>query len=590
MQYKYWVKRISIRNKILLALLVIILLTNVVSFFGLSYTVRMRMEPFLIIEQMNHLRQIAENLDAVSMQLSESAIEIYLDLESRINGNPQFLEQRETCSVLFSTYYRILTAPMRSYRYIHSMLLITNSNHFYFESKNHQIGMNHSDLFGKISKLDFSNPLINWIPIPDNEFFLSPEGDELISMVIPITRNNSIIAYLLINLEEEQFDDFLVKAQNDDVLILQLSPVRNLFVNSWEPDRETSFILHQFDRQRQEETSDYYIFTEHITSTGWNLSMLCQKDILRQSLFDSISAMLVLLVISLFALGILGFFIVYEITDPIKKLTREIEISEKSGELRKLSFTPRTNDEVGQLFTTYNQLIEKIQDTMQELEAEKESSRLTYLQALQMQINPHFLYNSLGNLRYLVEMKDPRATDMIVALGDYYKLAVVGTDDETSISTELQMTESYLRIMKMRYGSKFDYVLRNDPELDHNSIVKLSIQPLAENAIYHGLKQKRGKGILLIRTYREEDMVIVEVYDNGNGMPAEKVEGIKQSLNSIDKIQSSEHVGMLNVNQRIKIHFGEKYGIKIDSRETEYTSAKIYLPVRRYSEKEQKND
>ena len=580
----------SIRNKLLLALLGIILLTNIVSFFGLSYTVRIRMEPSLITEQMNQLRQIAENLDAVSTQLSESAIEIYMDLESKIAGNGQLLEQRESFSVLFSNYYRVLTNPIRSYRYIHSMLLVTKDNHTYFESKNHQKAVKSSDLFERVSILKNSNSLISWVTVPENEYFRSSEEEELISMVIPIQRNNSIVAYLLVNLEEEQFGSFLENVQNEDTLILQLSDNRFLLGSPWEADNETDAILHRYDRQKREETPDYYIFTEHITSTGWNLSMLYQKDIMRQSLFDSISALLVLLMVSLFALGLFGIFIVYEITDPIKKLTKEIEITEKSGEFRKLSFTPRTNDELGQLLTTYNQLIEKIQDTMQELEAEKESSRLTYLQALQMQINPHFLYNSLGNLRYLVEMEDPRATEMIVALGDYYKLAIVGTDDETSISTELQMAESYLKIMKMRYGSKFDYEIRNDPELDHNSIVKISIQPLAENAIYHGLKQKRGKGKLLIRTYQKEDTVIVEVYDNGNGMSPEKVAEIEQGLRSADKIRSSEHVGMLNVDQRIKIHFGEKYGIKIDSSEGDYTSTKIYLPVRRYTEKEQKND
>ena len=293
MKIRNWFKRMSIRNKLLLALLAIILFTNIVSFFGLSYTVRMRMEPSLIIEQMNHLRQIAENLDAVSTQLSESAIEVYMDLESRIAGNGQLLEQRETFSVLFSNYYRVLTAPIRSYRYIHSMLLVTKSNHSYFESKNHQKTVNTSDLFSKISKLDYSNPIINWVTISEKEFFFSSEDNELISMIIPIQRNNSIIAYLLVNLEEEQFENFLTNAQNDNVLILQLSTDRLLYGSSWEPDQETVVILQQFDRQRQEETPDNYIFTEYITSTGWNLSMLYQKDIMRQSLFDSVSAMLV---------------------------------------------------------------------------------------------------------------------------------------------------------------------------------------------------------------------------------------------------------------------------------------------------------
>ena len=590
MEIKSWFRKMSIRTKLLLVMLGIVLLTEIAGFTGLTYALRTRMEPSLINEQKNHLRQIAENLDAVTTQLSESAVEVYMDLESRIAGNGHLLDQKEMFSVLFSGYYRIVTKPIRSYKYIHSMLLVTKNGHSYFESKKYQKAVDSAGLFERIAGHGDALPLIRWAVVPERDYFLSAEDRELISMIVPIQRNNNIIGFLAVNLEEKQFAAFLADTQNENSLILQISGAKLLTADGRDPDPEIIESLHHADRAGTEELSEGYLFTEKIKSTGWNLSILYRKDIMRQNLFSSLSTVIGILTAAIIAVGLFGIFVVYEITDPIKRLTKEIESSEKSGEFRKLPFSPRTDDEVGQLIETYNRLIEKIQETMQELEAEKESSRLTYLQALQMQINPHFLYNSLGNLRYLVEMNDPRATEMIVALGDYYKLAIIGADDETSVETEFEMAESYLKIMKMRYGSKFDYEICSEPDLVNNSIVKISVQPLVENAIYHGLKQKRGKGKLLIRSYREEDRMVIEVYDNGNGIPEEKAAEINRLLMANEKIRSSEHVGLLNVNQRIRIHFGEEYGIMIDSSEGNYTSAKILLPVRRYSEKEKRYD
>lgn len=582
-------RRVSIRNKILILLLLVVLASNLTNGMIVKSSINSHVEQRITEDNMRRCEQIAENLHAITLQIAENSIDVYLDIESQISMDEQLLQTRDLFSMKMSEYYEILTKPIRSFRYVHSFFVVTPGES-YIQMRSNSRASLRRDVYSHVSSAVNPSKIISWTGmISADTFFRSPGNTKLISLILPIHRNNSTVAFLVVNLDADQFAEYLMNAQSEERLILEVSPGEYLTGRSSEEvleDTELYSLLQDESRPKVVNLERSYLFTVPITGNNWKLSMLYGKEGMEESILKSVMRVFIQIAIIAVAMMILSSYLVFEVTHPIQKLTEEIEQSETSGELRNISFMPRTSDELGTLISTYNKLIDRTKETMTALEEKQEEARLAYLQALQMQINPHFLYNSLGNLRYLVEMQDPRATEMTVALGDYYKLAIIGSDDETTIASELQQAESYLKVMKFRYGSKFDYIVEPQEALGSNKIVKISIQPLVENAIYHGLKMKRGKGILRIRTFQEGNHAIVEVYDDGVGFTPEELSRIQARLLSKEKIVNSEHVGILNVNQRLKIHYGEQAGVEIESTRDVCTIARIVLPLEKLMREE----
>jgi two-component system sensor histidine kinase YesM len=225
----------------------------------------------------------------------------------------------------------------------------------------------------------------------------------------------------------------------------------------------------------------------------------------------------------------------------------------------------------------FNSLMDKINQLLDQIYTEQKLKRENEFKLLQSQIKPHFLYNTIETIISFIKL-DLKDNAMLTAkyLAGFYRISLSKGNDIVTIKDEISLIENYLSIQKLRYVEYLDYSVEINDEIYSYQIPKLTLQPLVENSIYHGLKQKASKGMLVIKGYCEKDTVKIEVIDDGVGINEELIARIlSQSANH----HKNSDFGVYSVDSRLKLLYGEQYGIRIESRVNEYTKVTVILPA-----------
>ncbi len=231
-------------------------------------------------------------------------------------------------------------------------------------------------------------------------------------------------------------------------------------------------------------------------------------------------------------------------------------------------------EEIEELDEGINKMARKISILLENVRQEKEMQHLTELQLIQAQVNPHFLYNTLDTIVWLIEggMTDD-AVEMISSLSIFFRTSLSKGKDIIPLSEEERHTLSYLEIQQYRYRDILEFEINIPKELGGIPVPKLSIQPLAENALYHGIKNRRGKGKILIEGREEEDALVLTVSDNGQGMTPERLHEVQEAIRTGERAG----FGLAAVAERIALYYGPGYGMKISSEEGKGTTVEIRL-------------
>lgn len=231
-------------------------------------------------------------------------------------------------------------------------------------------------------------------------------------------------------------------------------------------------------------------------------------------------------------------------------------------------------EEIEELDEGINKMARKISALLENVRQEKEMQHLTELQLIQAQVNPHFLYNTLDTIVWLIEggMTDD-AVEMISSLSIFFRTSLSKGNDIIPLSEEERHTLSYLEIQQYRYRDILEFEINIPKELSGIPVPKLSIQPLAENALYHGIKNRRGKGKILIEGREEEDVLVLTVSDNGQGMTPERLHEVQEAIRTGERAG----FGLAAVAERIALYYGPGYGMKIFSEEGKGTTVEIRL-------------
>ena len=231
-------------------------------------------------------------------------------------------------------------------------------------------------------------------------------------------------------------------------------------------------------------------------------------------------------------------------------------------------------EEIEELDEGINKMARKISALLENVRQEKEMQHLTELQLIQAQVNPHFLYNTLDTIVWLIEggMTDD-AVEMISSLSIFFRTSLSKGNDIIPLSEEERHTLSYLEIQQYRYRDILEFEINIPKELSGIPVPKLSVQPLAENALYHGIKNRRGKGKILIEGREEEDALVLTVSDNGQGMTPERLHEVQEAI----RIGERAGFGLAAVAERIALYYGPGYGMKIFSEEGKGTTVEIRL-------------
>ena len=271
------------------------------------------------------------------------------------------------------------------------------------------------------------------------------------------------------------------------------------------------------------------------------------------------------------------------LTRPIENLEADVKRIAQ-GEL---DITVRTSGsfEVYHLGRSIQKMTVKIQRLMEAIIREQEEKRKSELDSLQAQITPHFLYNTLDIIVWMIEEERKQdAVRVVTALARLFRISLSKGKHIISVEDELEHVRNYLIIQNLRFKDRFTYEFQIQEEVKRLSIIKLVVQPLVENAIYHGMDGMYGDGIITIRAYLQEGDLYISVKDNGMGMKKEQLEAL---LDYSQEVQTAKGngLGVRNVHERIRLYFGEAYGLVIRSELDVGTEVLIHLPAVEYKER-----
>ena len=316
---------------------------------------------------------------------------------------------------------------------------------------------------------------------------------------------------------------------------------------------------------------DYMLF--EVNRTGQEYRTL-QAGV-RQWLIVSILGMVIAVIFSVVA----AWRISRGIYLPIKKL-HNLTTTIARADLEPL-VTADNVDEIAELGMSFNILVGKVRELLDAKIKEQENLKKAELRALQAQINPHFLYNTLDTIIWMAEANRPaQVVELVRALSRFFRITLSKGKDWITVREEVEHISSYLTIQKIRYRDILDFAIDMEPEALDATILKLTLQPLVENALYHGIKNKRSGGVITVRGRRwGSDHLRVEVSDNGIGMTAEKVAQMRTAIESEGFVSSESGFGLCNVNQRIKLYYGKPFGLTLTSEYGQGTRVVVDIPL-----------
>lgn len=321
-------------------------------------------------------------------------------------------------------------------------------------------------------------------------------------------------------------------------------------------------------------TYDQVIYTIHtLQNSSWRIiGVSYVEEMITNKVEHMVYVLVSLVFIVLITAFISGMILSRAFSRPVRSLTMAMEAFEKNT--KDFRFEPVEGScEVHALSESFAHMVLQIQELMEKVRQEEMTLRKTELSALQAQINPHFLYNTLDSISWMCEEgRNKEAAEMIGALAKLFRISISKGHELITIERELQHAESYLKIQKYRYGSSFTYILDVDSSCYQYLCNKVTFQPLIENALYHGLDMV-DEGEIIIGVHQTDQEIILSVEDNGVGMTKEECEAIfsKEAHHKIG-------IGVKNVDDRIKIYFGEEYGLSIKSELDEGTKVEIRMP------------
>lgn len=341
--------------------------------------------------------------------------------------------------------------------------------------------------------------------------------------------------------------------------------------------KENNLVASKYDDGAYKERfqgEDRMVVVKTVGYTGWKIVSVTPMENFFQNFNRTQIMAVIIIILSILLMIFANQFVAVRIVQPLKRLEDSLK---GIGVDQEPQIYIGGSPEIQHLGETIRSMVEQLRELTDDIVREQEEKRKSELDALQSQINPHFLYNTLDSIMWMVESeKYEDAVSMVQALGSLFRISLSKGKNIISVGEELHHARNYLDIQKFRYKNKFMSYFEIEEGIEKYKTIKLIIQPLIENAIYYGMEYMDGEGEIHIRAYTREKDLFIEVEDNGLGMPEEQVE---QLLTDDTRIRSKgSGIGLRNVHQRIQLYFGTNYGLEIFSEPDEGTMVRIHLP------------
>ena len=345
--------------------------------------------------------------------------------------------------------------------------------------------------------------------------------------------------------------------------------------------KENNLVATGYDDGSREEVFNgtrQTVVTKTVGYTGWKLVGVIKGTGISLNMLKTRLFIVFVILLIIFIVILINSYISFRVTNPIRELEKSVKELEE-GNLDADIYMGGSY-EVQHLGKSVQDMKFRIKGLMQDIVNEHEEKRKSEFDSLQAQINPHFLYNTLDIIVWQIENeKQSEAVHTVTALARFFRLSLGKGKNIVTVKDEIDHVKNYLMIQHMRFKNKFDYEFDIAEDVLELPSLKLMLQPLVENAIYHGMEFMDGDGLIMVKAWQEENELYLSVADNGLGMTEDKVETILTGKSSSGNGRGSG-IGVKNVNERIKLYFGEAYGITIDSEPDEGTTVIIHLPAK----------
>lgn len=470
-----------------------------------------------------------------------------------------------------------LNAAKIIFKEIDSVAYIDLAGRFYYS--NFKLLKNHEQIADSayMKELAASTGKSIWFSSEKRDFLIVDENEKVLTLgkkVWQITTGETL-GYLFINIDineitkhlNTQLIDYYLIDGNGTIITTKEELAYNNEINMlhWASKKKSYEIIKQKGIK--------YLATQYkIEDYSWDIVGI--TDLTTFNVDEKGRMSLILIIVGSFIIlnTILSLALTNMITKPIIKLKEGAEkIAEGNLDFQ---FNFKAKDEIGQLGNSFNYMSKRITELLKKVEKEERKKREYELSLIQQQVKPHFLYNTLDIIIKLSEMgRSKEAQRVTKKLADYYRRSLSDRKEIITIKEEIKILEDYLELQKMRYCDLFEYEIDSVEEIACQPILKLTLQPLVENAIYHGLKYKDQLGKILITGRINNDHIEIVVADNGIGIKEEEIDRILDL-----KVNPKNHFGIYSVDHRIKLFFGEQYGLEFKSVYGEGTEIKIILP------------
>jgi len=345
--------------------------------------------------------------------------------------------------------------------------------------------------------------------------------------------------------------------------------------------KENNLVAAGYDDGSREEVFNgtrQTVVTKTVGYTGWKLVGVIKGTGISLNMLKTRLFIVFVILLIIFIVILINSYISFRVTNPIRELEKSVKELEE-GNLDADIYMGGSY-EVQHLGKSVQDMKFRIKGLMQDIVSEHEEKRKSEFDSLQAQINPHFLYNTLDIIVWQIENeKQSEAVHTVTALARFFRLSLGKGKNIVTVRDEIDHVKNYLMIQHMRFKNKFDYEFDIAEDVLELPSLKLMLQPLVENAIYHGMEFMDGDGMIMVKAWRKEDELYLSVADNGLGMTEDKVEMILTGESTSGNGRGSG-IGVKNVNERIKLYFGEAYGLTIDSEPDEGTTVIIHLPAK----------
>lgn len=513
----------------------------------------------------NYLFQAISNMD--------NQLRIYDNLSNYVAFNQQIAHvvrnDYESYYDMYNDFYNILDPMFASLKYFHSD--IDEVTIYTYKDI-----VKHNTVLGPISDIENTewyskvkdDNKIHW-------FILQNEKNVFSARSIPELEKKAEVGVLYIKVDYEKlFESFKqMKEANYGIFILDGNGKEIFEFSKFEKNNESMVMTVEEFKEESKNQKSYSIVQFNATNENWTISLYKPKNLISKSInnmiFGTIIAIFLFIIFSLIVTSILSKLMV----NGLEKLRENMEQIE-NGNIE-IMVESDSKDEIGTLIRGFGKMIIQIKTLIEDVYESKIIQKDYEMKALQAQINPHFLYNTLSLINWMaLEVEQDEISKITLSLSTFYRTALNKGKNILLVRDEIKNMESYLDIQLMMHDYEFDVDIQIDKDILDYQILNLLLQPLIENAIDHGIDLKpEERGCIKILGQKENDEIILSVTDNGIGMEQDKVDTILTS--------QSKGYGVKNVNERIKLYYGEKYELNIQSQVGVGTKITFRIPIQR---------